>query len=52
MPKANQQNLQVNGPSQQVAPARNTKPEGKSNRKSMGTKGGWNDSDVFGPTMR
>lgn len=54
MPKANTQKLQGNGPSQQVAPASHTKPapSPKSSRKFGGTKGGWNDDNLFGPTMK
>ena len=53
MPKANQQKLQGNEPSQQVAPSINPKPEGRPSRKSTGTKGGWtDDNDIFGPTMK
>jgi hypothetical protein len=44
--------LQDSGPPQTTSPGSDAKPAGKSGRKSMGTKGGWNDDFDFGPTKK
>lgn len=60
LPPQIQQKLQSREPSQEIPPAGNAKPTNKPVPKSLENfgiksapkKGGWNDNDVFGPTMK
>jgi serine/threonine-protein kinase len=43
---------QSSGPSRTLSPGSKARSAGKLSPKSSGKKGGWNDDDVFGPTMK
>jgi hypothetical protein len=60
LPPQIQQKLRGSGASQEIPPAGNAKPTTKPGPKSFENfgaksapkKGGWNDNDIFGPTMK